>query len=102
MSSTRQLTTSGSLLCKSSGAEPNAITSNPTDRKRLVSALRMDTSSSTTNTIGSVLASLPPGAGGGLGGSVTTHPLDAMAARIETSRHVLHGGKPTAVPRGPQ
>src|SRR5258707_10052630 len=52
MSRTRQLGTSGSLLCRNSGAEPNVSAPSPTDRKRLVSALRSEGSSSITNTTG--------------------------------------------------
>src|SRR3977135_2440492 len=52
MSSTRQLGTSGSLLRRNSGTEPNISAPSPTDRKRLVSALRREGSSSITNTTG--------------------------------------------------
>src|SRR5260370_4380088 len=55
MSRTRQLTTSGSLVCSNSEAEPNTSTPRSIDRKRLVNATRMEGSSSTTNTIGSNL-----------------------------------------------
>src|SRR5216683_956405 len=51
-SSTRQLATSGSSLRKKSPAEPNVSTLRLTDRNRLLSASRTDSSSSTTNTIG--------------------------------------------------
>src|ERR1700731_1427078 len=97
MSRTRQLATSGSLLCSISDAEPNTSTFNPTDSKRLLSALRTDASSSTTKTIGSVALA---GTCEDLGRSVTTHPPYARVARIETSRRAPHYGKPTDVPRG--
>src|SRR4029077_12969619 len=51
-SSTRQLAVAGSLLCSISDADPNSFTSRPTDWKRLLSARRTDSSSSTTSTVG--------------------------------------------------
>src|ERR1700760_1496863 len=97
MSRTRQLATSGSLLCSISDAEPNTSTFNPTDSKRLLSALRTDASSSTTKTIGSLALA---GTCDDLGRSVTTHPPYARVGRIETSRRAPHYEKPTDVPRG--
>src|ERR1700730_13769232 len=52
MSSTRQLGTSGSLLRSNSDPEPKSADCRPTDRNRLASALRIETSSSTTKTMG--------------------------------------------------
>src|ERR1700676_1168875 len=96
MSRTRQLAISGSLLCSISGAEPNTLTPRPTDWKRLVSALRIDASSSITKTIGSLaLADWCDD----MGRSVTTDPLDARAGRIETSRRGRHCLKLTVVHR---
>ena len=76
---------SGSLLSSISGAEANTSTFKPIDSKRLVSALRTDASSSITRTIDSLALADP---GDDFGRSVTTHPPDARAARIET----LHPG----------
>src|SRR5882757_1252556 len=97
MSRTKQLAISGSLLRNNSGADPNTSTFKPTDWKRLVSALRIDTSSSITKTIGS---SALAGSCDDLERSVMTHALDARAARIETSHPTLRCGKRTDVPRG--
>src|ERR1700726_4243208 len=96
MSRTRQLATSGSLLWSISGAEPNTSTPKPTDWKRLVSALRIDASSSITKTIGSLALA---GSSADLGRSVTAHPPDARAGRIETSHRAPHCRKLTVVPR---
>src|SRR5258708_2911701 len=52
MSRTKQLATSGRLLCNNSGADPNTSTRKPTDRKRLLSEFRIEASSSTTKTTG--------------------------------------------------
>src|SRR3981081_4950060 len=98
MSRTRQLATSGSLLCSISGAEPNTSTRNPADLNRLVSALRIDASSSITKTIGSLAFAVSCD---DLGRSVTTYPPDAKAGRIEMWHPHQHARKPTGVPRGP-
>src|SRR5262249_33880818 len=75
-SSTRQLATSASLLRKKSAVEPNVSTLSLTDRNRLLSASRMDSSSSTTNTVGSSAA-----ADGRAGRSVTGFPPDGGVSR---------------------
>src|SRR5262249_8852666 len=55
-SSTSQRPTSASSLRKNSAAEPNVSTLRLTDRNRLLSASRTDSSSSTMNTIGASAA----------------------------------------------
>src|SRR5580692_3104343 len=57
----RQLGAFGRLLCRNSCAELKSSTCKPTDRIRLLSALRTDASSSTTNTMdgSSVMRSCP-------------------------------------------
>src|ERR1700681_3891978 len=98
MSRTRQLATSGRLLCISD-AEPNTSTAKPTDCSKLVSALRIDASSSTTKTIGSLALA---GSRDDLGRSVTTYPPDARAQRIEMSHQAQHCRKLTVVRREPR
>src|ERR1700694_5644808 len=98
MSRTRQLATSGSLFLSISGPEPKTLTAHPTDLKRLVSALRMDAASSITKTIGSLALAV---SGEDLGRSITTHPLDAGAGRIETWHRGVHLPWPRGGHHGP-
>jgi hypothetical protein len=64
---------------------------------RLVSALRIDASSSITKTIDSLALAASCD---DLGRWVTTHPFDATAGRIEMSRRAPHCRKLTAARRG--
>src|SRR6476620_6531485 len=87
MSRTRQLGTFGSLLCRNSGAEPNVSAPSPTDRKRLVSALRSEGSSSITNTTGG---------SSGTSFVIRTGPWQPIA-KIDLQRNMASGSCPSAV-----
>src|SRR5260370_40933502 len=96
ISRTRQLARSAILICANSWAEPNSSTRKPTDRKRLLRVARMATSSSMRKTIVSLALA---GSCDDLARSVTTHPLEARAGRIETSHLTHHYLRPTYIPR---
>src|SRR5882724_3344669 len=83
ISRTRQLATSGILICANSRAEPNNSTRKPTDRKRLLRVARTATSSSMTKTIRS---GAPAGVSSDFGRPVTACPLDAMAMPAQRCR----------------
>src|SRR5467141_3830187 len=97
ISRTRQLATFGILICANSWAEPNSSTRKPIDRKRLLRVARIAISSSMTKTIDSLALA---GSCDDLARSVTTHPLDARAGRIETSHRGVRLPWPTAGHRG--
>src|SRR5262249_12581296 len=95
--------TSGSLLRKKSAAEPNVSTLRLTERNRLLSASRIDSSSSTTNTIGSSAV-----AGWRDERSITRSSPDSRPGQpteststllIELAQRTHAETKPTALPR---
>src|SRR3981081_1854424 len=99
MSSTRQLAMFGSVLCRNSGAEPNTSTRKPTEPKRLLSASRIDASSSMTKTTGPFALAR---ARGDAGRPVTLHPLDLLAGCRERPPHAAHLAPPIHALREPR
>ena len=99
MSRIRQLATSGSLLCRNSGAEPNTSTRRPTERNRLLSASRTDASSSTTKTIGSSALAMLRGDVGLAGHGVLSSRCNGRA-ELKRRTGADIAARPTVVRRG--